>query len=438
MLRFEGRQFRAVGLDPKGVAGLIEKASLDHGFDVQMRIEDTGLILLHGIRQASWQRVLVGRLVQRADWRVSPGSAPSETVLLYDRRWFVWYRALIVTAAGPLGWLWFNGFASIPRAFNSRSFNSLQPLYLPWVGIIGMILYASLVLPSYDSIRYIGSIRDQFCRNHVSLDALSNQRWDRTTVSVLALLAYAVCSTVPLLVYVDDPMRITGAPFILTILLVCIPLGLIIFFLLRGLQISFQRVGADDRFAALAPSMNIIMAVLFCLAGQLCLKFFYATSPSSWDNAFALQDALTKEMVLEPELRTTWAEAMANLQQRRLAIGMILSLGVGFCLASIFYWIRSIHVASLSREICCRIGSEGSAPLARASASGQGFLGPFVRVYTWSWYLYGILLCFGASSFLEIARMAASYRTGSLPSQGSPYLVKTAIQAVALTPLLEE
>jgi len=398
---FEGRQFEVSSRHHDQIARIIEDRSRSLGFDVSLAEMPNDEIAVNCVRSRPWHWFLTHRSLQHVTWRVCIETTQQATSVVYDRRWFKWYRSLMLALAIPVGFAWFLGLRLFIRQCGEPAAFDVLSIIAPWVGTLGMLGYASVILAVEGSTRYLDRIRRALREEGYLLVARPTARADRVTWAGLTLLLYALVGAGAALVGPDVGLHRPLAQaqmwglVIVSLLLAFLVLALI------ALCLAIRRVGSDDRFAALMPSLWWMMALLFFMAGQLPLHWYGTAGAETWESAFQARAIARAQSPAEDSgaTRRLARDFVARLRGA-LALGALLiplcwSIGLGFARAS----IRS---ADLAQRICRRLQDEARSESTRVTTSGVGFLRTFKAVYAAMWILFVALATIGQGLLLSM------------------------------------
>lgn len=396
-MKLASRRFRVATSNTNIVSELIVQVSRSYGLAVSVEDLSNG-IHIQAINKSSWQRIIFSRQLQRVDWRISQDPSGSAISLYYNRSWFNWFRVMVWTLSIPVAMIWCQGFRLLFEYITDPSNTSLVHFIAPWAGIITMMLYSIMVLSVRDSIQYQNEIRCCLRDQGLLLETLPNALLDRITITALIFLVYGVMATTPVFLYGQLPNidRLTNAQ-ILTITII------VVFLMMLGgalgaLFIGVRRLGADERFAALMPSLDGMMAVLFFLGGQMGFQVAGEVNVNHWMSLHALHAA--SESNIDPSAITHYKNSLSAKTQDALvklqklpsmsfgALAGTWALGIGFLIAS----VRSTRTA---QQICRRIQTDIPVTSITAAASASGFLFWFRVFHVIMWFSFVILMLIG-------------------------------------------
>lgn len=424
LFRIPRRRYTLHGLDARAALEVLAVTSRAHGFATTTERTDTGYRLC-ALRKAAWPRVLIGALAQRIEWELVEAGTLKVDVY-YVRRWFAWYRGLVLLLALPVGLLWESGFSSLFALLRGEELGSSNPILMPWIGMAVMIGFAHVTLPSYDVQLYFEVISHECRKRRAVLERLNVHPLDRTTLTGIVLLLYALGFTIPVLTKIPAPRSFFSGFQLSLFASIGISVAIVVY-LLRGFRMGTSRLGADERFAAMAPSLNLMIALLALVGGQLSMSALAQIRPRMWRKLFTSVGVPLHE----------WAGDQSSTLpldpgQMRTLIAVMVSITIAFWIASCFFAIRSIRVARLCQLIASRIHLDVKTASARSAASASGFMKSFVKTYQGLWFLFAFLTFLGAQSLASTAGGALAYETSDQPCWGTPYSIQAGINAVAL------
>lgn len=397
-MKLAGRRFRVSASNPEAVSDIIAEVSRTYGFDVSVNDQPDGKLHIQAINQSFWLRIILFRMLQRVDWRITPDSAGDTITLQYDRRWFMWFRVMVGVIGVPIAIAWYQGFMLLFENNVDPSHASWIHSIAPWVGIITMLLFSLLVLTYSDSIQYQEKIRRCLREHGLLLDTLPNAWLDRITITALFFLAYGGMATVPVFLNMQYPNmdRLNNAQiltFIIVVLFLTLLMGA-----LGALFIGVRRLGADERFAALMPSTNGMLAILFFLGGQMGVQVARTVNIDTWKSLHNLHAA--SESAADPSVIARYTESLSVKTRDVLAkLQKLPSLSFGALagtwMLSLGFIVLSIRSTRVTQQICRRIQTDIPVTSITAAASASGYLLWFRIFHIIMWVSYVILSIIG-------------------------------------------
>ncbi len=398
-----GRYYAIAHLELRAIIDAISRAFAAQGFRTN-EVYSEKASEIRAEQTATWFRVLTRTLGQEFLVELSCETTSARTVLRVEQQWFRWYSFLLCALAVPVGLCWIIAFSGFFQAFDIPSRLSLRTLVLPWFAVIMMLGWARMIGSEKALRRWLTGLRAELQQHGALLDVLPRRGLSRQSRAGCWLLVFVgIVSALAFYGTNLSDMKLNGETFVLigivVVLLVILAMGI------KTLVMVIRRVGADDRFAAVAAGLLTTTAILFPVTSQLSFRVLGQTDNEFWTLAFranALLASNVDPVTLENGTVVERSRVLEAVSQGQLFVGLLISIGGVLWMLGALLFFRALRGAKTFVDYCHRMQSEICTSHVRAATAGAGFLGEFRKTFAVTWFLTSFLICLGAASLLDL------------------------------------
>lgn len=292
-----GPTFTAPGIGHADLSAIIEGCLDRAGFTGVTAAGPAGTSVIAATQRASWARVLLSSLPQRVDFELRSEPGGNGTLLRYNERYAPWYLVFLVALAGFFGQRWIESVTGLFRLASAPDIPQDFSVLSLWITggfflIFGRAFLASgagtvplLFEDLRERLREYGTVLDQHEARTLTTKAF---------FSCLFLSYVMLASVLAVLPFCVDYIGVLQAGSVGTIVLSVTVVAICAIGLLaiKGVAAIVRPAGGEERFAAVATGMSILIAVMCFLAAQLSFLLLGQTTDELWVLLFRAQHRL--------------------------------------------------------------------------------------------------------------------------------------------------